>query len=225
MRAVRFVSQLDFYLDQETLEAVKLAAPKLTSVSWERIHDEMAKLLRGERPDRGVALMEETGLLGLVLPEVKPQNINHTIFKKSGKNELLGWVTLFKETSKKDRTYAYSRLKFSGEKKKTIESALENLAALSRFSELTLAERKRLAASPAAILAEDYAAIDQNLARATLEFLATHRELPAPWVEAADLLALGLKPGKGLGDTLAKLFDAQLNEEVKTKSELLERLK
>lgn len=70
LRAVRFAVELDFRIDGATAEAIKKQAGEILCVSWERIRDELLKILASPAPDRGLDLLYELGLLDLTLPEV-----------------------------------------------------------------------------------------------------------------------------------------------------------
>lgn len=70
LRAFRFVSQLDFRIEDGTLAAIEEMKEGLVSVSAERIRDELSKLLAGQAPARALALADRTGILELFLPEV-----------------------------------------------------------------------------------------------------------------------------------------------------------
>jgi tRNA nucleotidyltransferase/poly(A) polymerase len=70
MRAVRFAARFGFTITPETLDAVRRHAREVTSVSGERLRDELTKLLTEGAGRRGFELLEETGLLAEVLPEV-----------------------------------------------------------------------------------------------------------------------------------------------------------
>jgi len=70
LRAVRFCCQLGFAMDDATHAAVQGHAAGITVVSWERIRDEILRLLVTPRAGRGVRILMSTGLLGYVLPEV-----------------------------------------------------------------------------------------------------------------------------------------------------------
>ncbi|MGH2730681.1 MAG: CCA tRNA nucleotidyltransferase [Actinomycetota bacterium] len=70
LRAFRFASQLDFRIDDAVMEAVGRLKEKLTTVSAERIRDELSKLLLGRSPGRALELAEETGITDLFLPEL-----------------------------------------------------------------------------------------------------------------------------------------------------------
>lgn len=71
LRAVRFAVQLDFDIDGATEAALSQKNHTITRVSVERIASELCRMLTGERPSRGLALMMKTGLLEHVLPVSK----------------------------------------------------------------------------------------------------------------------------------------------------------
>lgn len=70
LRAVRFAAQLGFEIEGETWEAVRSCAGGLTEVSWERIRDELFRILTGADPARGLQLLLDSGILAVILPEV-----------------------------------------------------------------------------------------------------------------------------------------------------------
>ncbi len=70
LRAVRFAANLTFPIDPTTFQAIQKAAPQILQVSAERIRDELVKLFTGPHPGKGLALLEESGLLKVILPEV-----------------------------------------------------------------------------------------------------------------------------------------------------------
>jgi poly(A) polymerase len=70
LRAVRFAAQLNFALEPATLAAVRNDAPKILTVSAERIREELVKLFRPPHAARGLDLLRESGLLEQVLPEL-----------------------------------------------------------------------------------------------------------------------------------------------------------
>lgn len=72
LRAVRFSSELDFNIDEDTFGAAKLNSNHITKVAMERIADEFYKILLCPKPSRGIRLMEEMGILGILLPEIMP---------------------------------------------------------------------------------------------------------------------------------------------------------
>ncbi|NLM48980.1 MAG: CCA tRNA nucleotidyltransferase [Epulopiscium sp.] len=69
LRAIRFSAQLDFEIEEKTLEAIKGHAALITHISAERIKDELDKMLMASYTDR-LILLYETGLLKYILPEL-----------------------------------------------------------------------------------------------------------------------------------------------------------
>jgi putative nucleotidyltransferase with HDIG domain len=70
LRAVRFAAQLNFSIDESTLKAIPESLSVTARVSAERIHDEIDKIIASTKPSVALLLMEQTGLLALVLPEL-----------------------------------------------------------------------------------------------------------------------------------------------------------
>ena len=70
LRAVRFAARLDFEIDGETMAAIRGEAKRILETSPERIRDELVKILTEGRAERGFQLLDETGLLGHILPEI-----------------------------------------------------------------------------------------------------------------------------------------------------------
>jgi len=70
MRAVRFATQLGFAIDPVTLSSISRNAERIKIVSAERITTELNKIMATETPSRGFTLLEETGLLKIILPEI-----------------------------------------------------------------------------------------------------------------------------------------------------------
>lgn len=90
MRAIRLSSQLEFKIDTETLFAIKKYAFLLEKISPERIRDELIKIINTKKPDYGIDLLQKTGLLKIILPEMEKgvgvkQNLHHihTVYKHS----------------------------------------------------------------------------------------------------------------------------------------------
>lgn len=72
LRACRFAAQLDFEVDDATLGAIPERLDVARKVAVERVFVELSKLLTGCAADRGLELLERSGLLGLWLPELVP---------------------------------------------------------------------------------------------------------------------------------------------------------
>ena len=70
LRAIRFANQLDFKIEQESLEAISHNASRIKIITNERIVEELHKILSCEKPSIGFTLLEKTGLLAYILPEL-----------------------------------------------------------------------------------------------------------------------------------------------------------
>lgn len=70
MRALRFASTLKFTIHEDSLAAISQEAERIKIVSRERIMVEFNKIMLAEKPSVGLRLMEETGLLKLIIPEL-----------------------------------------------------------------------------------------------------------------------------------------------------------
>lgn len=70
MRAVRFASQLKFHIDAKTIESIIRNRRRIEIVSAERIADELNKIILSPKPSIGFRLMDDTGLLEIVFPEL-----------------------------------------------------------------------------------------------------------------------------------------------------------
>ena len=71
MRAIRFATQLGFSINDETLSAIARNRNRMSIVSPERTMEEINKIVLADKPSIGFILMEETGLLPLVFPELQ----------------------------------------------------------------------------------------------------------------------------------------------------------
>ena len=70
LRAIRFASQLNFKIQKASLDAITKNASRIGIITKERIIDEIHKILLSPKPSIGFDLMEKTGLLKLIIPEL-----------------------------------------------------------------------------------------------------------------------------------------------------------
>lgn len=72
LRAIRFATQLGFKIEDATFRAISRVRDRLEIISQERITDELRKIISSPRPpSRGFYLMQEAGLLAIILPEIE----------------------------------------------------------------------------------------------------------------------------------------------------------
>jgi poly(A) polymerase len=70
LRAVRFTARFGFEIELETMRAIRALAPRIHAVSKERVRDELTRMLTEGHARRAFELLDETGLLEHVLPEI-----------------------------------------------------------------------------------------------------------------------------------------------------------
>jgi len=70
MRGVRLSTQLNFTIEEKTWEEIKNDCALIKHVSFERIRDELLKILGSENPDEGILLLKDSGILEYIVPEL-----------------------------------------------------------------------------------------------------------------------------------------------------------
>jgi len=118
MRAIRFSSQLNFTIEEESLKAITKNSERIKIITNERIVDELNKILLSEKPSIGLKLLFQTDLLPYILPElsnlqgveqIKGQkhkdNFYHTLqvvdnISKTTDNLWLRWAALLHDIGK-----------------------------------------------------------------------------------------------------------------------------
>jgi putative nucleotidyltransferase with HDIG domain len=140
LRAVRFAARLGFEIEPATFAAITRLAPSIKTVSAERIRDEIARILTEGGARRGFELLDATGLLQEVLPEVakmkgvqQPPQFHpegdvwtHTLIMLEGLREpslTLALGVLLHDVGKPDTYRLAERIRFDGHVEKGIEIA------------------------------------------------------------------------------------------------------
>ena len=70
MRCIRFATQLNFYIEEETFESLTRNAERIKIISKERIIDELNKIIASPTPSKGFVELDRCGLLPLIFPEL-----------------------------------------------------------------------------------------------------------------------------------------------------------
>ena len=70
LRGVRFAAGMNFTIEDATFAAIRQLAPTITDIAWERIGDEITRILTEDGARRGFELLDESGLLKVLLPEI-----------------------------------------------------------------------------------------------------------------------------------------------------------
>jgi poly(A) polymerase len=251
LRAVRFAARLGFVVDAATMEAIRAAAARIKSVSRERVHDELARILSHETRARGAGLLEETGLLEEIWPGellVKcvgdPRRVELGLSMIAPNSDfVVALVPLYKELAYDGNpTHVTPALAMAGAavaellRRELMLSNVEtdDLAWLLDKSEVLLAWRssgkamlKRLMADGRWPRLENLfvnLSLNPGLQEEFLKRIAGLREegvAPAPFVTGEALIRMGARPGPEFKGWLEALYDRQLEGELKTREEAL----
>lgn len=247
LRAVRFAAAFNFALDGETRAAIERMRHLVTTVSPERIAEELRGMVGRPGRRRALELLAETGLAAEVLPEVAPGVPGATADTDAAWARAARVVdaldepglpaalaTLFEQAGPEALRRAAHRLRLSNREVKLAAWLMEGAAALGdggfegrRWS----AVQPWLAHDDAFLLADLLRArADCGLGRAasaawvTAQLARPRAELdPPPLVTGADLLAAGVGGGPEMGAILARIRRLQLDGEISTREEALAR--
>ena len=86
MRCVRFATQLNFFIEDETFEALERNAERIKIISGERIEEELNKIMMTATPSKGFMELYRCGLLQLILPELVALDVVDTRNGRAHKN-------------------------------------------------------------------------------------------------------------------------------------------
>lgn len=86
MRCIRFAAQLDFFIDDETFDALTRDADRIKIISGERIIDELNKIMMTKIPSKGFINLYRCGLLQIIIPELIALDIVETRNGRAHKN-------------------------------------------------------------------------------------------------------------------------------------------
>ncbi len=86
LRCIRFATQLKFYIEDETFDALSRHAERIKIISGERVEEELNKIMLADEPSRGFVDLQRCGLLQLILPELSALDIVETRNGRAHKN-------------------------------------------------------------------------------------------------------------------------------------------
>ena len=101
MRCVRFATQLNFQIEEETYVALERMADRIRIVSGERIKDELNKIILSPHPSIGFEYLQRTGLLQLILPELAALDIVEQKNGRAHKNNFYHTLEVLENVAEK----------------------------------------------------------------------------------------------------------------------------
>jgi tRNA nucleotidyltransferase/poly(A) polymerase len=276
LRALRFAAALGFEIEPDTWSAIRADAQGISIISPERIRDELLKILVNPNRLRGFDLLDQSGLLAVILPEVEalkgceqPEQFHpegdvfvHTRLMLSllapeasgpqvlavllhdiGKPRVRSFDPIDQRIrfNGHDRVGAemtekvMTRLRFPRHEIDLVVDAVNNHMVFKDVRQMRPAKLRRFMARPHFGIELELHRIDCAGSHGDLEnyhFLINKESefaqeplIPTRLVRGDDLIAMGLTPGPRVGELLEAVQTAQLEGEIKTRTEALELLR
>ena len=101
MRCIRFATQLNFYIEDETFEALERNAERIKIISGERVEEELNKIMMTPTPSKGFVDLQRCGLLKLIMPELSVLDIVETRSGRAHKNNFYHTLEVLDNVCKK----------------------------------------------------------------------------------------------------------------------------
>lgn len=240
LRAIRFSSILNFVIDYDTFKAISSRKEDITIVSRERVYDELKKaLINNPKPSRFLILLEDSGLLEYIIPELlsikDKSSILSMIDLNPIKNDMaLIFAIILYELSafdKKKIRNILMRLKFKRIYIKDIMDLIENKDFFFSIGDLNKSCVKRFFMKDnilkhlillrlQIITSSKDIAIYYKVLNAFISFI--KHPFPKPIINGKDLLSLNIKKGPLYSNIIRELYDLQLEKKINTKKQALE---
>jgi poly(A) polymerase len=239
IRAVRFTVRLDFALDPHTRQAITTHAARIVAVSGERICDELTRMLTHPRAADALNLLAEVGLATHILPARFTSGWSQAVQRAEDlakhKDSTLMLMSLLGDLPAKDASSQLSRWGASNAWRDAVRFARTHWDAWRSLADAPLCEFKRLMADEhfdrlrriwrCLELAQTGRARESNRIARRAGTIDPKQVAPDPFVTGADLLAMGVKEGPALGKILRILYDAQLNEQLRSRNIAMNKAK
>jgi tRNA nucleotidyltransferase/poly(A) polymerase len=241
LRAVRFAARLGFAMEAATAGAIRRQAPKIQSVSRERVHDELALIVGHSTRAEAARLLEWTGLLKEIWPKslweetVEAREFAGLRKLPAGADWVMALAAMYWDITPPERRKTGAEvadalreaLLLSNAERDDVVWLLENLIKLRNWETNSKAALKHLLADAR------WPRLEALFVHLSLEptrradFETRMRTLqadgvaPTPFVTGETLIKLGAVPGPRFRRWLVELYDRQLEGELKTGEEAL----
>lgn len=223
LRAIRFGARLGYSIEPETWSAVCKMAPAIRQVSAERIREELFRILTEGRPALGFRLLDESGLLKAVLPELAWTNHTNNVLELLPKGVAADFAfgVLLHDVIPEHVEAIAERFRLSTAESRHVLSLVRNFPRLQSLSSAPVHQAKRfmrtvrfedhvelarICATAAGTSLEPY----QFAARLSREWSEIEIN-PVPLVSGSDLIQLGFVPGPTFKTILTRVEDEQLD--------------
>jgi tRNA nucleotidyltransferase/poly(A) polymerase len=245
LRAVRFAARLGFVIDPATRSAIERQAAELVIVSAERVAAELRLILTHESRARGAELLAETGLLEVVLPEIRvvyemqpnwERTLSILAALESPSFEM-ALAALLREIEPSDHTLhelprrVYERWKLSNDELEGVAKLLAEEPLIRQASHLPWPKLQRILVAPRidellgyadAVSTAGFQPAREQIAYCRAKLALPISELnPPPLISGEHLKPLGIPPGPAYRELLEAARDAQLEQRVATRDEAL----
>ncbi|MFP4105133.1 MAG: CCA tRNA nucleotidyltransferase [Phycisphaerae bacterium] len=237
LRAVRFSVRFDFPIEPDTAAAVRRHAPKIATISGERILDEMTKMLARDSAVDSLRLMAELGLAGPIIPELFDRDklweravarVESLQDHRDAELALAGLLCELDGDTIEEITRRWGGSNQQRDKIRWIAGLrdewreapdwplhrLKKVLAHDAFGRLAAIWRHEEQATEGSTRRVDR--VEQRIGN-----IDPSQIQPEPLVTGRDLIDLGVRPGPEMGEILDELYDSQLDEELTTRDDAL----
>ncbi|MFA6134839.1 MAG: CCA tRNA nucleotidyltransferase [Phycisphaerae bacterium] len=239
IRAVRFTVRFGFRMDESTAEAIRQYAAHITDISGERIFEELGKMLVRESAAQAAEMLGEVRLAEAILPELFAatglweRGLGRLRMVAQRKDTTLALAALMAELPAPAIEAICRRWGTSNELREGLCLLAGHLDDWQRSADMPLCQFKRLLAgrhfprllalwdAQERLLTGESKLTGQAACRARA--IPDYNIAPRPLITGKHLKVLGLTEGPELGRILRAVYDAQLNEEIATRREAMER--
>ncbi len=233
LRAARFVAQLGFTIEHETLEAMEALHGRLQDVSSERILNEMQKLLTGAYFRQGLRALIQSKLHMVCWPELSKLDVDQLAPFLS----FLSWENAFAAVALLTGLDPEPRLrawKASRDSIKKVKAQMDGVGILLDDKSTRAARIQALGGAEFAhtlVLASGLLSLKKQRRRLDgwikeyLQVAGPNGELPKPLLSGDDLLAAGVPASEKMGKILKTLFEAQLDGKIVSREQAIQLLR
>jgi tRNA nucleotidyltransferase/poly(A) polymerase len=221
LRCVRFASQLGFAIESKTLSAISSEVEKLSSVSSERITQELEKMWQAPHLSVAAQVFYDSGMAAVIHPDWKKvdwPSAAHFLIPRS--SPLEAWLHYFLTLGKfQNLEKNLNRLRLSRELQTQIQAAAKAYQSAEPFLKLRLGEQRKQLAKPGIRWVLDVALNENSVYQELVKKIASLGELPVPLLTGEDVIRLTGVSGVKIGLILQEVYLLQLEKNWTEKSQ------